>query len=393
MTTGKLSRRDFVRASGALGLSAALRPAALAAPIQRDMLLYVGTYTTGNSEGVYVYRMNPATGELTKLGATGGVKNPSFLALDARRKFLYAVSEIGEFGGQKTGAVAAFAVNQKTGAPTLINQQPSLGTGPCYVTVDRGGKNVLLANYGGGSVTALPIKADGSLAGPSDSVQHKGSSANPKRQEGPHAHCIVLDAAGKYAFAPDLGLDKVMIYRFDSAKGKFAPGGQPWYQTRPGAGPRHFTFHPNGRLAFVINELDSTLTSLAYDAARGELKEVQTASTLPPDFKGTSYCADVHVHPNGGFVYGSNRGHDSIAVFAVDEKTGGLKFVEAVATGGKWPRNFAVDPTGAFLLAANQNTHNVFVFRIDAQTGRLTPTGKMAEIPSPVCLKLIPAFS
>jgi 6-phosphogluconolactonase len=394
MASEKISRRDFCAAAGAGALSlSALSSQGLAAQASREMFVYVGTYTTGKSEGIYLYRLNPATGALARVGAAGGVKNPSFIALDPRRRFLYAVSEVGEFNGQKTGAVAAFSINQKTGALALINQQPSRGTGPCYVTTDRGGRNVLVANYGGGSVAAIPVRSDGGLAEPSDGVQHTGTGADPKRQQGPHAHCIVLDAAGRYAFAPDLGLDKVVIYKFDAARGKFTPGEQPSYQTAPGAGPRHFTFHPDGKHAFVINELNSTISALAYDAARGALKELHTISTLPRGFSGSNYCADVHVHPNGRFVYGSNRGHDSIGVFAFDAKAGKLSFVEAVPTGGKWPRNFAVDPTGALLLAANQNTDNVVVFRIDAKTGRLTPTGQAAEIHAPVCLKLTPAFS
>lgn len=386
MSADKFTRREFARVvgAGALGL-AARRTAVQPKQNQHDLLLYVGTYTTGGSEGIYVYRLSAATGELRRLSATGGVQNPSFLALRRRRNHLYAVSEVGG-----TGAVAAFEINRQTGALRLINQQPSRGAGPCYVTVDRAGQHALAANYGSGSVCVLPIKNDGSLAAPSDSVQHQGSGANPQRQEGPHAHCIVLDAANRFAFAPDLGLDKVMIYRFDAAKGKLTPHAQPYYQTRPGAGPRHFTFHPNGKFAFVINELDSTLSALGYDPARGALIELHTASTLPQGWTGTNYCADVHVHPNGKFVYGSNRGHDSIAVFAFDGKTGRLNLIETVSTGGKWPRNFAIDPAGTFLLAANQHTNNVVTYRIDAATGRLTATGQSVEIPSPVCLKFAP---
>ncbi|HYE74449.1 MAG TPA: lactonase family protein [Blastocatellia bacterium] len=396
MAAKNFSRRDFCAAIGAgtIALPMALHSDILATPQNRDLLLYVGTYTNGNSEGVYVYRMNTSTGELKRVSVTGGVRNPSFIALAPNRRNFYAVSEVNNFNGQTTGGIAAFEVNQKSGELKLLNQQTSVGRGPCYISVSKNGKYALTANYGSGTLAVLPINPDGTLGAPSDSAQHGGTTGpNRTRQEGPHAHCLLLDAANKYVFAPDLGIDKVMIYKFDAKRGKLTPNTQPFYQTKPGAGPRHFTFHKNGKLAFVINELDSTISSLEYNAAQGTLKELNTISTLPQDFTGSNTCADIHVHPNGKFVYGSNRGHDSIAVFSLDEKTGKLSFVEAVSTQGKTPRNFAIDPSGTFLLAANQNTHNIVVFKIDPQTGKLTPTGQVAETPSPVCLKFTQAFS
>ncbi len=391
MSSNQFTRRDFVRATtlGALGLS--LPVAAQTGSKQKagELLLYVGTYTRGKSEGIYIYRMNLADGQLKHAATVKGISNPSFLAIDPKRRFLYAVNESNEFAGKKGGGLTAFAIDQKTGDLKKLNEQSSPGV-PCHVSVHQSGKFVLAANYGGGNVVIYPVKADGSLAEASDVAQHTGKGANPRRQDGPHAHCIMLDAAGSYAFAPDLGLDKVMIYKVDTKNGKFIPNG--FAATKPGAGPRHFAFHPTGKFAYVINELDSTLVAFAYDKAKGELKELQTVSTLPEGFKETSYCADVHVHPSGRFVYGSNRGHDSIVAFAIDQSTGRLTLIGHEPTGGKWPRNFGIDPTGAFLLTANQNTDNVVTFRIDQQTGKLKATGQVTEIPVPVCLKFIPAF-
>lgn len=385
MLKGDLSRREFMESTGAAALGLTL-------PVpQRELLLYVGTYTRGKSEGIYVYRMNPVNGELKKVSTAKAV-NPSFLTIEPRRRFLYAIGEVNEFGGKPGGAVMAFAIDQRTGALRQLNQQSSVGAGPCYVSVDAARKFALVANYGGGSVATLPIKADGSLGEASDFVQHTGVGAT-KRQDKPHAHCIVLDATGHRAFVADLGLDKVMINSFDAKTGKLTPSAQPFAATKPGAGPRHFTFHPRGQFAYVINELDSTLTAFSYDKARGTLQELQTISTLPADFKGDNYCADVHVHPSGKFIYGSNRGHDSIVAFAIDERTGKLSDIAHESTQGKWPRNFAVDPSGKYLLVANQNSDSVVTFEIDQQNGRLKSTGQVTEIPMPVCLKFIPAFS
>lgn len=395
MKNHSFTRREFfgTTAFGTISLLAARRLSAQPQPKAQELLVYIGTYTTGKSEGIYVYRLNLASGELRRQSAAGGVVNPSFVAIDPRRKYLYSVAETGEFNGRKSGAVSAWAINQKTGDLKALNQQPSMGTGPCYVSVDRSGKFVLTANYGSGSVTVLPVGRDGSLGAPTDTIQHTGSSVNQGRPTRPHAHCIVPDASGRFMLAADLGLDKVMIYRFDAKQGKLAPNTQPFVALKPGTGPRHVAFHPGGQFAYVINELNSTLIAFTYGKTNGTLTEVQVSPTLPDGFKGTNYCADVHVHPSGQFVYASNRGHDSIAVFGVDRKTGRLIFIEHVSTQGNWPRNFAIDPTGTFLLAANQKSDSIITYRIDRQSGRLTPTGKMLEIPAPVCLKLIPAFS
>ena len=381
----QIARREFLTTS-ALGALGAFVFRGTAWPKEaRELTLYVGTYTSGKSEGIYVYRMDRASGELKRFNSIKAV-NPSFLAIDRSRRYLYAVNEVPEFGGKPGGAVSAFAIDPANGNLRFLNQQPSLGADPCHLTVDRKGRSLLVANYTGGNVAVLPIQRDGILGPATDLKQHEGSGTK-EQQKGPHAHCIILDRTERHALAADLGIDKVMIYRFDQTTGKLEPGKQPWASLQAGAGPRHLTLHPSGKYAYVINELDSTVTVFRYHGANGTLSPLETVSTLPDNFTGTSFCADVHVSPSGKFLYGSNRGHDSIVTFAVDQRTGKLKQLEHVSTEGKWPRNFIIDPTGRFLLVANQHTDNVVTFRIDSQTGKLKPSGHLAEIPVPVCLK------
>ncbi len=354
-----------------------------------DLLIYVGTYTKNSaSKGIYVYSLNLTSGALTLKHEVAGGVNPSYLALHPEGRYLYAVNEMMTLDGERTGAVRAFAVDPETGGLTFLNQQPSQGTGPCYVSVEQTGRYVLVANYMGGSVAMLPIQSDGHVGEATDAVQHHGSGVNPRRQEGPHAHSIVVDPTNQYALVADLGLDKVMIYKLDLGQGKLRPNDTPWAEVTPGAGPRHSVFHPNGKYAYLINELDSTITVFAYDSTNGTLETLQTVPTLPEDFEGQSTCADIHLTPDGRYLYGSNRGHDSIVIFAVDETTGRLSYIGHEPTQGKTPRNFMIDPTGAFLLAANQDSDNIVVFRIDAQTGELTPTGETVSVPKPVCLKV-----
>ncbi|HJS09091.1 MAG TPA: lactonase family protein, partial [Pirellulales bacterium] len=248
---------------------------------------------------------------------------------------------------------------------------------------------VLVANYGGGSVAVLPIDKDGRLRPASSFVQHKGSSVNPKRQEAPHAHSINVDPAGAFAVVADLGLDKVLVYRFDAAAGTLTANDPPHATVSPGAGPRHFAFHPSGRFAYVINEMNSTVTAFAYDAKKGTLSEIDTKSTLPGPQQGNS-TAEVQVHPSGKFLYGSNRGHNSLAIFRIDEKTGALTAAGHQLTGGRTPRNFGIDPTGKFVLAANQGSDSVVVFRVDQETGKLEETGQSIKVPTPVCVKFLP---
>ncbi len=361
----------------------------MAAQRSAEVLVYVGTWTQDKGEGIYIYRLDPSSGALGLIGRATEVGNPFFLAVDSRQRYLYATNTAEKVEGQPGGGVGAFSIDSKTGGLTFLNQQPARGDLPCHLSIDRTDRHALVANYGSGSVAVLPIQGDGRLGPATDAVQHEGSSVNTERQEGPHVHSITLDPASRYAFAADLGIDRVMIYELDASRGKLKRGGQPWAQVRAGAGPRHFAFHPNGRYAYVINELDNTFTAFAYDPARGSLTEIQTLSTLPGDFKETSYCADVQIYPSGRFLYGSNRGHDSIAIFAIEEATGKLTLVGHEPTQGHYPWNLAIDPTNTFLLATNQRSDVVVVFRIDPQTGRLTSTGQKAEVPKPVCAKMI----
>lgn len=353
-----------------------------------ELFVYVGTYTDGESKGIYVLRMDPRTGQLSEPTLAAEARSPSFLAVHPSKRVLYAVNEVGGGAGRKGGAVSAFAIGTD-GSLTLLNEQSSGGAGPCFVSVDESGSHVLVANYGGGSVAVLPIDEDGRLKSASATVQHEGSSVDPKRQQGPHAHSINPDPTNQFALAADLGLDRILVYRFDTKAGTITPHQPPDARVEPGAGPRHLAFHPNGRFAYVMNELQSTVTAFEWDAAGGTLHALQTLPTVPEDFSDTNHTADVQVHPSGRFVYGSNRGHDSIAIFAVDEANGRLSPVGDQATGGKTPRHFGIDPSGSYLLAANQDSDSIVVFRIDQQSGRLTPTGVRVDVPSPVCVRFV----
>ena len=387
MANDNFSRRQFLKAGG-LGVLGACAVKTNAWPHQ-VRALFVGTYTSsGKSEGIYLYGMDPQTGALDRMSSFKST-NPSFLAIDRSKRFLYAVNEVGEYAGKPGGGVSAFAID-RGGSTRLrfLNEQASEGADPCHLSIDRKGKTLLVANYTGGSISALPIRSDGTLGRAVDVKQHVGSSIK-EQQKSAHAHCIIFDRSERYALAADLGIDKVMIYRFDPASGKLTQGKQPWAELQAGAGPRHLTFHPNGKYVYVINELDSTMTALKYNPVNGTLDVIDTVSTLPSDFSGTSYCADVHVSRSGKFLYGSNRGHNSIVVFQIDQNTGKLKQLEHVSTEGNWPRNFVIDPSGKFLLVANQRSDNIVVFNIDANTGHLKNSGHSAEIPVPVCLKFV----
>ena len=350
--------------------------------------VYFGTYTNETTKGIYLSTLDTATGKLSPAELAGEVKNPSFVSIHPSRKFLYAVSEISDFDGKRVGGVSAFQIDGATGRLKLLNQQSSVGAGPCHLVVDAAGKNVLAANYGGGSVCVLPIGEDGKLSPASSSIQHQGSSVNKQRQEAPHAHSINLDPANRFAFAADLGLDKVLIYKFDGGKGMLTANDPPAGIVAPGSGPRHFAFHPSGKYAFVNNEMTSSVTAFAYDPAQGSLTDIHTLSTLPEPTPGNS-TAETVVHPSGKFVYVSNRGHDSLAMFQCDEATGKLTPIGHQSTGGKTPRNFNIDPTGRYVLAANQSTNNVVVLKIDLNSGKLTPTGNSIDVGSPVCVRFV----
>jgi 6-phosphogluconolactonase len=356
---------------------------------ESQVLVYIGTYTKTKSKGIYAYRFDAATGRLTSVGLVANTTNPSFLAVHPSRRFLYAVNEIANYESGKSGGVSAFAIDRETGKLTFLNQVSSHGADPCHVSLDKTGKFVLVANYSGGSIAVFPVLEDGRLGEASAFVQHTGSSVNPKRQEGPHAHSIDTSPDNRFLLAADLGLDRLLVYRFDPFKGSLEPNDPAFAKINPGAGPRHFAFHPGGRFVFAVNEMGSSISAFSYDAARGSLRDLQTISMLPKDFASESDAAEIEVHPSGKFLYGSNRGHDSIAVFAIEAGKGTLTPVEYVPTQGKTPRNFAIDPTGSYMVAANQDSDNLVVFRIDAKTGRLTPNGKVPDVPSPVCVKFV----
>jgi len=362
----------------------------LAGSMWGQYLMYVGTYTGAGSKGIYAYRFDARKGEAQPLGLAVEAKNPSFLAIHPNRKFLYAVGETAD-GGAWGGTVSAYALDAASGKLTLLNSASSGGKGPCHLVVDKTGRNVLVANYGSGATAVLPIKPDGRLGEPSSTIQHSGSSVNRARQEGPHAHSVNLAPDNRFAFVADLGLDKVLIYRFDATQGVITPNNPAFAEVVPGSGPRHFAFHPSGKFAYVINEMGNTVTAFSYNAVTGTLTSLQTISTLPAGFSATSYCAEVVVHPSGKFLYGSNRGHDSIAAFAIHPVKGTLTALGQTPTGGKWPRNFNIDPTGAYLLAANEHSNDIFIFRIDPASGKLTPTGRKLELSKPVCIKFVPA--
>jgi 6-phosphogluconolactonase len=380
-------------------LPAALTLALFAASVASEEVkttkfwVYIGTYTKGKSKGIYRCEFDAATGKLSEPVLAAELTDPSFLAIHPSNRHLYAVGEMDQFKGKASGAVTAFSIDPSNGELKRLNQKPSGGAGPCHVVVDRQGKNVLVANYGGGSAAVLRIEDDGRLGEQTGFSQHSGKSVDPRRQEGPHAHSINLDAANRFAFVADLGLDQVLIYRFDADKGTLQKNEPPSVKIEPKSGPRHFAFHPSGRFAYTNNELANTVTAMNYESEKGEPTEIQTISTLPEGYNKPSYTAEVQVHPSGKFLYCSNRGHDSIAVFTIDDKTGKLTAAGHQGENIKTPRNFSIDPTGKFVLVANENGDSILVFRVDGQTGALQATGEKVEVGKPVCVKFLPKLS
>lgn len=351
--------------------------------------MYVGTFTRNRSpeQGIFWYQFYPESGQLTLEGTADAGPDPAFLTLSADGRFLYSVNETAEFEGQPGGGVSAFAVEPASGALTHLNSRRSFGGSPCYISLDQTGKWVLVANYMGGNITVYPLRADGSLGPFSDFVQHRGHGPNPTRQEGPHAHSIRMDPTNRLALVADLGLDQVKLYQLDLSSGKLSLDPANPLTIHPGAGPRHLDFHPNGKWLYIVNELDSTLSFYSVDA--GTFTHMQTLSTLPEGYSGEKWVADVHVHPNGQWVYVSNRAHDSLATFAIDPASGKVSLCCVVPSGGATPRNFALDPSGRWLIAAHQNGNSLVVFGLDPVSGVPSPNGVEVNVPAPVCVRFV----
>jgi 6-phosphogluconolactonase len=379
------SRRDFLAASaiGIVGLARGAPRLTVREDVSLDdQLLYVGTYTEANrSDGIYLLGMDRHSGQLRSVGSINAGPNPSFLAMHPNARTLYAVNEV------EQGRVGAFAIAGDSRRLSRISEEPSQGAAPCYVSADKSGRVLLVANYDSGTIAALPIQPDGALAPAASVVQHTGSGPIADRQSQPHAHCIITDPSNRFALAADLGADRVFSYRLDPDGKSLQPVAGGDAVMHAGAGPRHLTFHPTLPLVFVACELDSTVATLRFDAGRGALSLLETRTTLPAGWTGTNYPADIHVAPSGRTVYVSNRGHNSIAVFSVAASSGALSLDQMVSTEGDWPRNFSLDPTGRWLLVANQKSNSIVVFGRDEESGRLTPTRQRIEIPSPVCLR------
>lgn len=409
--TNQWSRRAFCTAAGAWAASLGR---SRAQPAAGEYLVYFGTYTgfkftrkgknqgTSKSQGIYVSRFRPATGALTEPQLAAEIRNPSFLVIDPSRRFLYSVSEDPQSVGpleDKASNVGAFAIDRSTGKLKPLNLVPSGGGATCYISIDKTGRYVMLANYGTGSVSVLRVNPDGSLGARTSLVQHTGKSVVPVTQDAPHAHSLDVSADNRFAVSSDLGTDQLLVYRFDAATGVLAPGDPPFIAIRPaGAGPRHFTFSPNGRFGYEASEMGGLVTSFAWDGSRGVLKQLQVLETFPPGAATNTNAlalnpyrsAEIRFHPSGRFLYTSNRGSDTILVFAVDGSTGLLTRVEEVSSRGLMPRSFGVDPTGSYLLAANEVTDDIVVFKIDGATGRLTPTRVTIKVETPVCVQFVP---
>lgn len=354
----------------------------------QSALLYIGTYSAGGSNGIYVARMDLKTGALSPAELAAETMHPTFLAIHPNRKWLYSVNEIGNFRGIKSGSLSAFSVNDD-GKLTPLNQQASMGGGAAFVAVHPAGNFAFAANYGGGTAAMLPIAEDGTLGEATSTVQHYGSGPNTQRQEKPHPHSINIDPSGKFAIVADLGIDKLMIYRLDLSAGKLISNEPASASVQPGSGPRHIAFDPGGKFAYVVNEMGNTVTAFTWDSDRGIFSDFQTLSTLPAGFNGENTAAEVQMHPSGKFLYASNRGHQSIAIFSVDQATGKLNSLGHQPCGGKHPRNFAIDPTGQFIVCANRETLNLVVFRIDPASGNLKETGVSIDVPSAVCVRFL----
>jgi 6-phosphogluconolactonase len=387
-TKVRLLRRRF---AALLLLASILNPflAHNAGAAHKGYFVYIGTYTHAASKGIYAYRFSPSNGEIVSLGLAAETAHPSFLIVHPNHRFLYAVNEH-ESPTEPGNTISAFAMDTKTGKLTFLNRVSSKGIGPCHIAIDKTGQALVAANFGSGSVAAFPIHRDGKLGEASAFIQHQGSSIDPERQTGPHAHCVLFSPDNRFVIVADRGLDKVFVYRFNRSNGSLEVNDPPFVSLHPGWGPRHLAFHPNGKYLYLISEMGSRLTTLSYDAASGALHEIQTISALPEGFSGKNVSAEVQVDRSGRFVYGSNRGDNSIGVFAIDAHVGTLTPIQHISTEGKTPRNFSLDPTGTYLFAANQDSANVVIFRVSPATGKLTPTGKVLTGASePACVLFV----
>lgn len=349
-----------------------------------DTLVFFGTHVSGPGKGFSIAHFNTDSGELTTPKFDVDAVAPAFFIIHPDGRRIYTCNS------GRPGGVSAYSIEPKTGHLTLLNSQPAGGADTSYISLDKTGRYALAANYEGGNIAVFAIKPDGSLGDRTAFVQHTGSSVNPQRQSHAFAHSIITDPSNRYALVADLGLDKLFVYRFNEKDGSLAPNDPPFVTVKPGSGPRHVKFHPDGRHVYLINEIGSIIIGFNWDAAKGTLAEFQTISTLPEDFKGTSACAELEIHPNGKFLYGSNRGHDSIAMFAIEPGSGILKPIGHASTQGKTPRNFAFDPTGKWVIVTNHGSNNAVVFRVDANTGLLTQTGKPVDVPYPFCERFLP---
>jgi len=382
-----MTRRSAV--SSIFVLAALVGAVATARSAATGTLVYVGTYTGDTSKGIYAFRFDGASGKLTPVGLAAETRSPSFLSVSPNRRFLYAVNEISSFEGERAGSVSGFSIDAQSGRLTALNSKSSKGDGPCHLAVDATGRFLAVANYGGGNFSLVPIAADGRLGDSVAILANGGRGPDKERQEGPHAHAVVFDARNRYLLGADLGLDRVFIYKFDPSSGAIGANDPSSVQLAPGAGPRHVAFHPTLPLAFTINELSSTITSLSWDARTGRLAAAGSVSSLPADFSGQNSTAEIAVHPSGRFLYGSNRGHDSIAVFAVGAD-GRLARAAIPSCGGKWPRNFALAPSGRFVLVANQHSDNLAVLLIEIGGAELGAARASVSVSKPSCVQFVP---
>jgi 6-phosphogluconolactonase len=357
--------------------------------IAKKVKLYVGTFSVRGSEGIYVYNWNLETGDFEPIQTVPGRESPSFLAIHPTGEYLYSVNREGLTEGEESGSVASYRIDANSGQLTFLNEVSSLGAGPCHVQTDLTGQILFVSNYSEGNFTVYSVEEDGRIGENLYNFAYEGQGPNLSRQQKPHLHSALPSPDNRFVFAADLGTDRLYAYRIKPGKGKLRPAKTPWVSIKPGGGPRHFTFHPNGQWVYVAEELSAHVTALRYDDRSGAMEEIQRLSTLPAGFSDPSYCADIHVHPSGRFLYVSNRGHQSLAIYAIDQATGKLTMVDTPSVQGDWPRNFLISPDGRWCLVANERSDTVAVFSIDQQTGKLTFTGRELKIPSPVCLKIL----